>query len=57
MYDVIYSIMDNHINCRVSSLEASNALKEKSPTQLSQALDRALLDMMILLEETQRVKL
>ncbi|XP_055363519.1 carnitine O-acetyltransferase-like [Betta splendens] len=52
MYDVDYSIMDKHIDCRVSALEASNT-KEKSPTRLSRALDGALLDMMSLLEATQ----
>uniref|UniRef100_A0A3Q1I6P9 Choline/carnitine acyltransferase domain-containing protein n=1 Tax=Anabas testudineus TaxID=64144 RepID=A0A3Q1I6P9_ANATE len=54
IYDVGYSIMDNHIDCRVSSLEASNTFKEKDPARLSRALEDALLDMMTLLEETPR---
>uniref|UniRef100_A0A3Q1HWN2 Choline/carnitine acyltransferase domain-containing protein n=1 Tax=Anabas testudineus TaxID=64144 RepID=A0A3Q1HWN2_ANATE len=54
-YDVGYSIMDSHIDCRVSSLEASNTCKEKDPARLSRALEDALLDMMTLLEETPRV--
>ncbi|XP_026234505.1 carnitine O-acetyltransferase-like [Anabas testudineus] len=55
-YDVSYSIMDSHIDCRVSSIEASNTCKEKDPARLSRALEDALLDMMTLLEETPRVK-
>lgn len=56
-YDVSYSIMDNHIDCTVSCLEASKTHKEINPTHLIQGMEDALLDMRTLLEQTPRVKL
>ncbi|KAK2919665.1 hypothetical protein Q8A73_001869 [Channa argus] len=56
VHDVNYSIMDNHIDVRVSFLDALDTCKGKDPTPLSQALEDALLDMMDLLEKTPRVK-
>ncbi|XP_067369896.1 carnitine O-acetyltransferase-like [Channa argus] len=57
IYDVSYSIMDNHIDCTVSCLEPSNACERKNPTIFINAMKDALLDMRTLLEHTLTVKL
>lgn len=56
-YDVSYSIMDSHIDCTVSCLEASKTHKKLNPAHLIRALEDALLDMRTILDKTSRVKL
>lgn len=55
MYDVSYSIMDDHMDWTVSCLGASETHRNLDPARLIQSFEGALLDMRALVEQTQNI--
>lgn len=53
-YGVCYNPMNDHINFAVSSF---NSCEETNGARLAQAMERALLDMRTLLDQTPKAKL